>query len=125
MSGRVREKNPFLKVTAAEFVRPGPYLWEYFLTVRPNGVCVAGGGREATLPVPFVRLCLVYLTVAPLYVPGPVVRPRARAVPPSPPAYFLGRVKKTNLCAVINPSSSSSSKITGWVGHAARAAVVA
>jgi len=41
------EKNPFLKVTAAEFVRPGPYLWEYFLTVRPNGVCVAGGGRTA------------------------------------------------------------------------------
>ena len=41
------KKNPFLKVTAAEFVRPGPYLWEYFLTVRPNGVCVAGGGRTA------------------------------------------------------------------------------
>jgi len=40
------EKNPFLKVTAAEFVRPGPYLWEYFLTVRPNGGCVAGGGAD-------------------------------------------------------------------------------
>jgi len=90
------EKNPFLKVTAAEFMRPGPYLWEYFLTVRPNGGWGGGGGgpRETTLPVPFVRLCLVYLTVAPLYVLGPVVRPRARAVPPSPPAYFLGRVKK-------------------------------